>query len=65
MEGYYEVPAMAQRIGVKEFTVRLWCRTGKLPAVWYKPGGRYGKWLVKANEFEKIMDSIITIGSVI
>lgn len=57
MEGYYEVPAMAEKIGVKEFTVRLWCRTGQLPAIWYKPGGRYGKWLVKIESFEDIVSS--------
>lgn len=65
MESYYEVPEMARLLGVKEFTVQLWCRTKKLPAIWYKPTSKYGKWIVEIREFEKILEGLTTKGTMI
>lgn len=58
INSFYDVPEMASRLGVKEFTVCLWCRTGRLPADWHKPTSRYGKWLVAVNDFEVIVASL-------
>jgi len=47
--GYLKVGAVAARLGVSEQAVRLWCRTGVLPA--YRPAGTR-QWLVDPERFE-------------
>lgn len=46
---YLKVGAVAAQLGVSEQAVRLWCRTGVLPA--YRPAGTR-QWLVDPERFE-------------
>ena len=46
---YLKVGVVAARLGVSEQAVRLWCRTGVLPA--YRPAGTR-QWLVDPERFE-------------
>lgn len=56
-----KVPEVARRLGISEQGVRLWCRTGLLPA--YRPAGTR-QWLIDPEEFEtwlrqpKIVDTL-------
>jgi len=46
---YMKIGDAAAVLGVSEQAVRLWCRTGVLPA--YRPAGTK-KWLIDPEEFD-------------
>lgn len=46
---FMKVGDAAATLGVSEQAVRLWCRTGVLPA--YRPAGTK-KWLIDPDEFD-------------
>lgn len=47
--GFLKVGDVAGRLGVSEQAVRLWCRTGVLPA--YRPAGTR-QWLIDPERLE-------------
>ena len=57
---YLKVGAVAARLGVSEQAVRLWCRTGVLPA--YRPEGTR-QWLVDPERFEAWLRTRPTAGA--
>jgi excisionase family DNA binding protein len=54
---YLKVSAVAAQLGVSEQAVRLWCRTGVLPAD--RPAGTR-QWLVDPERFEAWLRSHAT-----
>ena len=54
---FLKVGEVATRLGVSEQAVRLWCRTGVLPA--YRPAGTR-QWLIEPEQFEAWLRSPAT-----
>ena len=55
VQEYYSTADMAEILGKSEFTVREWCRLGRINAEKRECGrGRTGEWQVSNDELERI-----------
>lgn len=55
VQEYYSTAAVAEILGKSEFTVREWCRLGRINAEKRECGrGRTGEWQVSNDELERI-----------
>lgn len=55
MRDYYSVAEAADRLGRKEFTVREWCRLGRVNARKRGSGrGPHREWVISHEELERV-----------
>ena len=55
LQEYYSTGAVAEILGKSEFTVREWCRLGRINAEKRECGrGRSGEWQISNDELERI-----------